>query len=111
MGFSSSSDSIFGVETTRVNVGVGATIATLVDIVSGQNTTYFKFLSGGSCEIIGVSAGVTLTAAQLATASGTCYPMTVVNEVISFDGPLRCYLSGYGATSVVAVIKGKSSLG
>lgn len=104
----SSNDSVYGLETSRINVGVGSTIAILVEPIVGQQNIVLKYFSGGTLEILGVSAGVTLTAAQLGTANQTGYLMGTT-EVLTLDGPARFYLSSTAATTIVMVIRGKSA--
>lgn len=115
----SSSDQIYGLQASRVNVGTGATLAFFLDVVPGQISTVIKYLSGGTLEIIGCTTnaaindfskaaqGTTYSAADLASLSGTGYLMAT-NEVLSFAGPIRCYLSSTGATTIVHIIKGRS---
>lgn len=103
----SSADSIFGLGTTRITIGVGSTLAFLLTHVAGQNSTVLKYFSGGTLEVIGVADGVTLTAAQLGAANQTGYIMGTT-EVLSIDGPVRCYLSATAATTVVMALLGKS---
>lgn len=103
----SSNDSIFSLQTDRINVGLGATLAVLYDQTATQNSILLKYFSGGTLEIIGVSFGVTLTAAQMATASGTGY-VVGTTEILSIDGPARFYLMSTGATTVVMSIRGKT---
>lgn len=105
----SSNDSIKYLGTTRIAVGVGATIAVLIDLNAVPNADFslMKIISGGTCEILGCSLGVTLLAADLALLSGTGYPLAL-SEPVTLYGGARFYLSGTGATSVVALITGKT---
>lgn len=107
----SSNDSIKYVGTTRIPVAVGATLATLVDLNALPNTdlTLMKIISGGTCEIIGCTQGVTLAASDLASLSGTGYPLAS-GEPITLFGGARFYLSNTGATSVVALLAGKTQI-
>lgn len=111
-------DDIVTVIPSRVNVGVGATIATYMDVVPGQKNITIKYISGGTLEILGVTygsfggtffAGSTLSAQALANANGTGW--IVQSEILSFDGPCRFYLSSTGATSIVHVIRAVSATG
>lgn len=102
------SDSVYGLVTQRLAIPPGATQAVLMVPEPGQNSLLLKYFSGGTLEIIGVTAGVTLTAAQLVTASGTGY-LIGTSEILSLDGPARFYLSSLGATSVLHVITGRSA--
>lgn len=108
---SSSSDGVFGLDTARIVVPVGATVAVLLDasINPGANSVMLKYFSGGTLEIIGVTGapGATYTPLQLANFSGTQY-IVGTSEVLSIDGPTRCYLSSTGATTVVMAMRGKT---
>lgn len=103
----SSNDSPVSVRTSRLAVPAGATNALLVDNFgfSGCVSTYLKYFSGGTCEILGVASGVTYNAATLAALSGTGYLFGAL-EVVPLAGPVRFYLSSTGATSVVMMIQG-----
>jgi hypothetical protein len=104
----SSSDGIFGLATQRLNIGSGSTLAELITQDPGQNSLYIEYFSGGTVEIIGVTAGTTLTAAQLGTANGTGF-IVKTDRGYSFNGPTRFYLSSTGATSIVHIMKGKTT--
>lgn len=103
----SSYDSIFGLTAGFFAVPVGLTNAILVDgsQVKACNSTQLKFSSGGTCLVVGVPGGATLTQAQLASASGY---LLSANEVLSLAGPARFYLANTGATSIVYFIQGMS---
>lgn len=106
----SSYDSVFNVQAGRITIPVGATVAVLFagDTVKGCNSTILKYVSGGTLEIIGMTTqivGQTLTAAQLATLSGTGY-LVGGTEVLQFSGPVQFYLSATGATTVVTFLRG-----
>lgn len=103
----SSNDSIFSLNTLKITVPIGATLAVLIDGEAGQNSTILKYFSGGTLEMIGVTAGTTMTAAQLATASGSHYTFGI-NEIFTIDGPVRFYLSSTGATTIVMRAAGKT---
>lgn len=103
----SSYDSVYSMKTERINVGVGSTVATLVSPEPGQLNIVLKYFSGGTLEIIGCSLGVTLTAAQLASANQTGYLMGT-SEILTIDGPARFYLSSTAATTIVMVLRGRS---
>lgn len=105
----SSSDSIFCLGTTRMVAGPGATQAVLVNAsaVPGCNSIIFKYFSGGTAEIVGVTTGQTLTAAQMVTLANTGYVMGT-SEVLSLDGPARFYFFASGSSTACHVIFGKS---
>lgn len=105
---SSSFDTVYGLGSTRIVVPVGATNALLFTPIVGQNGTLFKYWSGGTLEVIGVPAGVTLTAQNLADANGNHY-LLGTSEVLSLDGPARFYLSSTGSTTVLMALIGKSA--
>ncbi len=104
----SGSDSIFGLGTTRMIIAPGATLAQLVEGVAGQNALFLKYFSGGTLEIIGVGAGVTLSASDLVSASGNHY-IVDSSERISIDGPTRFYLMAQSATTIVMSMRGKTA--
>lgn len=103
----SSYDSIFSLGTTNIIVPVGATVAVLIEGIAGQNSTLLKYVSGGTLSVVGVATGVTLTAAELASAVGNHYVMGT-SEVLSIDGPARFYLMATGATTTVSAIRGRT---
>lgn len=104
----SSYDSVFGLGTTLLKIGVGSTIAQLITGVAGQNNLLLKVQSGGTLEIIGVPEGVTLTQAQLAAANQNHYILGA-SEILSLGGPVRLYLSATGATTIVMCMRGIAS--
>lgn len=103
----SSQDSIFGLGTTAIFVPAGATNALLFEAIAGQNNVQLKYGSGGSLYIIGVAAGVTLSAQNLSD-NATAHYLMGTSEVLSIDGPVRCYLASLSATTVLYQIRGKS---
>lgn len=103
----SSSDSIFSFGATRISVSPGATNGVLIRGGALENSTIFKMLSGGTLEILNVTEGATLSAAQLAAAVGTGYPMDV-GEKLAIDGSPWFYVISTGATSVAARLTGKT---
>lgn len=125
---SRSYDDIRGLLTSRITVPVGATLAVFVDVISGERAFLMKYVSGGTLEILPASLGASLnyagftqsvgspnfvtgstqTPAMLAALSGTGYVMTS-QEVLSFDGPVRMYLSATGQTTIVHTIYGKGA--
>lgn len=103
----SSFDATHGVDTSQIVVPVGATLAVLVSQNPGQNSTILKYFAGGTLEIFGVTYGLTLGASALASLSGTGYIMGA-SEILSFNGPVRLYLSSTGATTTVMCLRGKT---
>lgn len=102
----SSYDSIFGLGTTQIAVPPGATLAVLVTAVAGQNSSLFKYGSGGTLYILGVAEGATLTGTELAQA--TSHYLLGTSEILSLDGPVRFYMASLSATTVVYAMRGKS---
>lgn len=100
-------DAVHGVGVTQMVVPVGATLALLLTPLAGQARTFLKMATGGSCEILGVASGATLTAADLSTKTGTGWPLET--SVLSLEGPTRCYLASLGVTSTVHVLRGNSA--
>lgn len=106
---------------SRPNISPGGTLALFVDILPGQIWTQIKNIGNtGGLEILQCSTGVstsfgttiqpftsgsTQTLAMLAALSGTGYLMAS-NEVLTFNGPVRCYVSAPSATCTVGIIKG-----
>ncbi len=99
-------DSIFGLGTTQIMIPPGATLGVLVEAVAGQNSIILKYLSGGTLYVMGVAAGATLSAADLAGATG--HYLVGTSEILNIDGPARFYLASLGATTVVCAMRGKS---
>lgn len=102
-------DSVYGFQPSRLTIGSGATLATWVTNVAGQNSLTLKYISGGTLEIIGATSinGVQTTIAltDLAALSGNGY-LIAANESLSFDGAPRFYLSATGATTIVQILRG-----
>lgn len=104
----SSYDSIFSLGTTIITITPGATNAVLLTPVAGQLSTLLKYGAGGSLEIIGVTGGQTLSAADLVAQQGGHYLMGT-SEILSLAGPVRCYLMAEGASpTIVRIIRGLS---
>lgn len=103
----SSYDSIFGIGSTRIIIAPGATNAVYLSPLAGQNTTLLKYFQGGTLQLIGVPYGVTLTGAELVSAVNNHY-LVGNNEILSFDGPITCYLQAMAATTTVMMIRGKT---
>lgn len=107
----SSSDSVFNLQTSRYVIPVGATNLVLIDgnAIAGANSVMLKLMAGGTCEIHGVAQGVTYSAAQGASlfAAGSGYPLDVA-ERLPISGPIRFYIMATGATATVAAIWGRT---
>ena len=107
----SSFDSIFSLYTQRVTVPLGATNLVLVDgnAIAGANSVLIKMVSGGTLEILGVTTGVTLSAAAGASAqaAGGGFPMDT-STLIPISGPVRFYMAATGATCVAQLMWGRS---
>lgn len=103
----SSMDSIFALGTTQIIVPPGATQAVLLTGIAAQNSMLLKYGSGGTLYILGVSEGVTLTAAELVTNASSHY-LVGASETLSIDGPARFYLLSLSATTTVYSIRGKT---
>jgi len=114
----SSSDSVWTVGATRIQVPVGATLAIFCQPQAAQVSWLLKYISGGTCEIlttgIGSSVanlffGTTLPAATLAAFNGQGFLLGPLGagsnwESIQIPGPAQFYLSSTGATSIVAAL-------
>lgn len=102
---------IYGFTTVPVEVGVGATIATFVDVPQRAVDVKLKVTtlgSGATLTMVGCgSPGTTLSAAALDTALTTGYPLAA-NETDSWTGPARFYLACAAATCVVTMRYGLS---
>ena len=105
----SSYDSVFGLQTSRITVPVGATVAVFVQGVTAQVSFSMQYISGGTLEILGATllgtVFSTLPVTDLATASGTGY-LLPTSAAISFMGTPRFYLSSLAATTIVQVVRG-----
>lgn len=106
---STSYDNVFSVLPQRIIIGVGATAAQLFDASTtpGANSIILKYFSGGTLEILGVTTGVTLSAAELIAAAGSGYIMGS-SEILNIGGPVRLYLAASGATTIVHAITMRS---
>lgn len=122
---STSSQNIFSLATSRPVVPPGATASLFVDVLPGQLWTQVKNIGNtGSLEVLQCSTGLSLpigftqsysapyfssgstqTQAMLIALSGTGYLMGA-NEVLTFAGQPRFYLSAPGASCQVCIIKG-----
>lgn len=91
-----------------LTIAPGATNARFVPQIAGEISSGIKYFTGGSLEIIGTTAGGTLTASQLVAAQGTGY-LFGSGESLNFDGAVRYYLMATGATVVAYQLKGLSS--
>lgn len=97
---------IFGLNTIPFIVPPGATLALLVEGVQGQGAQLLKYGSGGSCQIIGVTLGTTMTAAQLVSAGNSGGYLMGTSEAVSIDGAARYYLMATGSTATIMQIRG-----
>ena len=118
-------DRLYSVSPSNANILPGATLALFVNVVPGQLYTQIKNVGNtGGLEILPCSSGASLVGggsqlygspnfisgstqspAMLAALSGTGY-MLAANEIVTLQGPVRCYLSAPSATCTVAILKG-----
>lgn len=104
----SSSDTVFALGSTTIYVAPGSTVATYFVQHAGQVSTLFKNGAGGTLWIVGCPTGSTLAASDLASATG--HYLVGASEVLSFDGPVTCYLANsHSATHTVYCLIGKSA--
>ncbi len=115
-----SEDSINNLITGRITVPPGATLAVLFDLSQYENSLLIKHLTGGTCEILGITnaptigygvtsqVGATIVGATLAALSGTGYLLNI-GEAFEVDGPARFYLSNTGSTALFTFVKGLTS--
>jgi hypothetical protein len=116
---------IYSVACSRFNVFPGNTLAVFIDVLPGQVYTQIKnvgntggleilqcssgaSLAGGGSQLQGSPnfiSGSTLSLSMLTALSGTGYLMAA-NEVLSLQGPVRCYIAAPSATCAVTVLKG-----
>ena len=114
-----SMDSVWSIGATRVQVAIGMTAATYLQPEAGQLGWRLKYISGGTCtilgcaigsSILGLGFGTTQTQSALAGMSGSGYllggPLGNTGVIENFDipGPASFYLASAGATSIVAVM-------
>lgn len=107
----SSTDSIFGLKTSRLVIPAGVTVGILVDgnAVAGNTQTRLKYHSGGTLHVIGVTAGVTLAAADLdAAITNNASYLVGSSEVLELRGPTRFYLGAEAATTIAYLIQGRT---
>jgi hypothetical protein len=103
------------IETSRVTVPVGATLAVLVGPIDRQSYTDIRVISGATLQVIGCTFGVTLTAAQLANfvaggSSANSYQILQTDaQSLRLLGASRFYIADAGATVVVGVIKSRTA--
>lgn len=107
----SSYDSIFGVKTSRLVIPAGVTVGVLIDgnAIAGNTYTRLKYHSGGTLHVIGVTAGVTLAAADLdaAITNNASYLMGA-SEILELRGPTRFYLGAESATTIAYLMQGRT---
>lgn len=97
---------IFGLDTVPFIIPPGATLAVLITGSEGQAAQLLKYGSGGSLQIMGVTLGVTMSAAQLVSAGNSGGYLFGTSEAVSVDGAARYYLMATGATTTVYQIRG-----
>lgn len=76
--------------------------------IAGANSLILKAQAGGTMYILGVAAGVTLSAAQGVTAVASGYLLDVA-EKLSYGGAPRFYATALGATGTLYLQWGRSS--
>lgn len=91
---------IFGVTTGIYTVGIGASLALLVQGAPGEGSSTVKYFSGGSLEIIGIPVGTTTV-----PTAGTGY-LFGNGEVVNIAGAARYWLVATGATAIAYFAKG-----
>lgn len=88
----------------------GATNAQLIGSSGFVANRVVAHVSGGTLIIIGVTAGTTMSAAQLAAAfTANQFYIVKAAERLEFLGPAPFYIAGIGATTVAQVMTLKSS--
>jgi hypothetical protein len=107
---SSSNTDIFGIDTTQVTVGPGATLAQFIDITARQTNIVVKYFSGSTLILQPALNGSTMAGASLVAGYSVGYILGV-NEAVTMDGPVRFYLSAQGATGVAMILKGLTNPG
>lgn len=100
------SNNIFGVIAEQLVIPPGATLAVLMTGNAGQCSEVLKYYSGGTLQILGVTVGTTLTAAQLVSAGNSGGYIFGTSEALTVDGAARYYLMATGATCVVMHLRG-----
>lgn len=104
-------DDIFGMITSQRAIPSGVTNAVLVEGQPFESGSVFEQVSGGSCLIIGVTMGQTLSAANLDSlyTGGTALFLLQSGRSINIDGAPRYYVAAIGATAVVQWLRGTRS--
>lgn len=102
-------EAVYSLNSAQIIVPAGVTNAVLVEHEATQNSISFKYGSGGSLLIIGVTTGQTMAPADFASLlAGTGVYLAGTSEAFSFNGPTRFYLAGTNATVVVYALRGKN---
>ena len=99
-------EDVFGVLPSTFSVPVGATNAVLVQGLVNQIGSVLEQISGGSVYLLGVTAGMTASASELASQfnGGTAFFLIQTSKSISMDGSPRYYLMATGSTGVVQIL-------
>jgi len=114
----SSSDSVWTLGATRIQVPIGATLALFCQPQVAQISWLLKWISGGTCEILStgigssnlnLNFGTTVPPATLASQSGQGFLLGPIGsgsdwESIAIPGPAAFYLSATGATAIVSAM-------
>lgn len=103
----SSSDSVFSLGTTLIQLTPGGSFPVFFQSVAGQNGWHIKYQSGGTLFLIGSQLGTTISSAALLGATG--HYMFGVNEALDIGGPCNFYLVALGATTLVNALRTFSS--
>ncbi len=98
---------VYGIFAERVHIGLSAAIG--LTQIPGQISTSFKYLSGGTLEIVGSTAINAPPGWSLPVATWGAGYIVGTAEVIACDGPASFYLRSTGATSTIMVLRGLSN--
>lgn len=100
-------NNIYGVSAAVITVGIGASLARLIEPVPGECASVIKYFTGGSLEIIGAPPGTTYAGATVTALAGTGYLFGTA-EAMNIDGAGRYYLIATGATAQCYLLRGLS---
>lgn len=100
---------VYYMQTQHAYIGPGSTLAQYFGPDERQNCWSILSASGGSLAIVGVTLGMTLSAAQLVAAGSSGYMQFPSGGSKDIGGPACFYLLAQGATAVAHLARGYGS--
>lgn len=102
------SEDVFNLETDVVAVGLSSFVGVTGGV--GTVTLTLQYLTGGSCLLMGSSAiGMSLAPLTYVGGSWTAFGWLMNTGAISFGGPVSFYIGSTGATSILQIMRSKST--